>query len=123
MPDNSAQRVAAPIFAAPLFAALGDETRLRLVMQLGDDGPTSITGLTAGGVLSRQAVTKHLGVLQRAGLVRSARLGRENLWHIERQRLAQAQDWLDARSRDWDGRIDRLRVMAEEQLRSSDGIR
>lgn len=123
MPDNSAQRVAAPIFAAPLFATLGDETRLRLVMQLGDHGPSSITGLTAGGALSRQAVTRHLGVLPAAGLVRSARLGHEKPWYLECQRLAQAQDWLEARSRDWDGRIDRLRALAVEQLQSSDNIR
>lgn len=96
-----------------LFAALGDETRLRLVMRLGDNGPSSIAGLTKGGALTRQAVTKHLGVLQKAGLVRCARLGRESVWHLERQRLADAQAWLDTRSREWDDRINRLRVLVE----------
>ena len=113
MPDNPAQHFAAPPFAAPLFAALGDETRLRLVVRLGDDGPNSITGLTKGGALTRQAVTKHLSVLQKAGLVRSTRLGRQTVWRLERQRLTDAQAWLDARSREWDSRIDRLRTLVE----------
>ena len=97
--------------AAPVFAALGDETRLRLVLRLGDEGPGSIASLTRGGALTRQAVTKHLGVLQKAGLVSCARLGRESIWHLERQRLADAQAWLDARSCEWDSRIERLRSL------------
>jgi DNA-binding transcriptional ArsR family regulator len=109
LPDSPAR-----LSAAPLFAALGDETRLRLIMRLGDDGPGSITRLTAGGALTRQAVTRHLGVLQKAGLVRCARQGRESVWHLERQRLTDAQAWLDARSREWDSRIDRLRAMVED---------
>jgi len=113
LPGITAQLASAPLLAVPLFAALGDETRLRLVMRLGDDGPTSITGLTKGGALTRQAVTKHLGVLEKAGLVRCTRLGRESVWHLERQRLAEAQAWLDARSRERDSRIDRLRALVK----------
>ena len=123
LPDNSAQLGAAPLFAARLFAALGDETRLRLLMLLGNNGPSSITGLTKGGVLTRRAVTKHLGVLQKAGLVAVSRLGRESVWHLERQCLAETQAWLDTRSRDWDSRIDRLRALVEEHLQSSDDVR
>ena len=104
---------AAPVFAVPLFAALGDETRLRLAIRLGDGGPSSITGLTRGGALTRQAVTKHLGVLQKAGLVGSTRLGRESLWHLRRPRLAEARARFDARSRDRDHRISRLRAMVD----------
>ena len=104
----------AQLFAAPLFAALGDATRLRLVTQLGEDGPASIAALTKGGGLTRQAVTKHLYVLEKAGLVSCARLGRESLWRLERQRLADARAWLDQRSRDWDARIDRLRAWVED---------
>ncbi|MEQ1508641.1 MAG: metalloregulator ArsR/SmtB family transcription factor, partial [Myxococcota bacterium] len=73
--------------AAPLFAALGDDTRLRLLADLGAGGPQSITRLTAGTTVSRQAVTKHLHVLADAGLVRGVRRGREQLWAVERRRL------------------------------------
>jgi DNA-binding transcriptional ArsR family regulator len=62
--------------SAPIFAALGDETRLRLVFRLCDDGPMSITRLAAGSKVTRQAITKHLRVMEDAGLVRSARRGR-----------------------------------------------
>ena len=112
-PVHAAPVFAAPVFAAPVFAALGDDTRLRLVLRLGDDGPSSIAGLTKGGALTRQAVTKHLRVLEKAGLVRSTRQGRESIWHFKRQRLADAQAWLDARSRGWDNRIDRLQALVE----------
>ena len=99
---------------AALFAALGDETRLRLVGQLGDAGPASIAALTKGGGLTRQAVTKHLYVLEKAGLVTCARLGRESLWRLERQRLDAARAWLEQRSRMWDGKIGRLRALVED---------
>ena len=70
--------------AAPIFAALGDETRLRIVARLSTDGPMSITRLTAGASVTRQAVTKHLQVLAGAGLACSSRSGRERLWELER---------------------------------------
>ena len=72
---------------APVFAALGDETRLRIVSRLVDGRARSITALAAGEPVTRQAITKHLRVLQDAGLVRSERRGREQLWELERARL------------------------------------
>ena len=69
--------------AAPVFAALGDETRLRLVARLSSEGPLSIAQLTRGGQVTRQAVTKHLHVLADAGVARSRRRGRERIWELE----------------------------------------
>lgn len=97
---------------AELFAALGDETRLAVLARLGE-GPASIVRLTEGRTLSRQALTKHLRVLERAGLVSQARVGRESLWSLQRQRLDEAQRYLAAMSRAWDGRLERLKAMVE----------
>ena len=105
MPDNSADN-------ATLFAALGDETRLRLVARLGA-GAESIVSLTRGGDLTRQAVTKHLYVLEKAGLVTCARLGRESVWQLQRQRLDDARNFLELISRQWDERLDRLKTFVE----------
>jgi DNA-binding transcriptional ArsR family regulator len=88
--------------AAPLFAALGDETRLELLVRLCADGPHSITRLGSRLPLSRQAITKHLEVLAHAGLVRSARHGRERLWELEPARLGQARQVLERISQKWD---------------------
>ena len=68
---------------APIFAALGDETRLRIVLRLADEGPQSITRLTEGTAVTRQAITKHLVVLADAGIVRGKKRGREHLWEVE----------------------------------------
>lgn len=100
--------------SAPLFAALGDETRLRVVSRLCEEGPLSITRLTEGSDVSRQAVTKHLQVLASAGLVTSARAGRENVWQLETQRLAEARRLLDLISREWDDTLERLRAFVED---------
>lgn len=100
--------------AAPVFAALGDETRLGLLARLGEGRPLSITALAAGQPMSRQAVTKHLRVLETAGLVRSERAGREQHWELEAQRLEDAKDWLETLSRRWDERLERLRAFVEE---------
>jgi DNA-binding transcriptional ArsR family regulator len=100
--------------AAPLFAALGDETRLRILVRLSSSGPESTAGLCARSPVSRQAVTKHLGVLSEAGLVRSARRGRERIWELEPKRLAEAHAYLDRISRRWDGALDRLKALVEE---------
>ena len=97
---------------ASLFAALGDETRLRLVDRLGTES-ASIASLTRGGDMTRQAVTKHLYVLEKAGLVTCARLGRESLWRLERKRLDDARGFLDLMSRQWDERLNRLRNLVE----------
>jgi DNA-binding transcriptional ArsR family regulator len=100
--------------SAPLFAALGDETRLRVVARLCEEGPLSITRLTEGGEVSRQAVTKHLQVLAQAGLVTSAREGRESVWQLEPDRLTEARRLLELISREWDDTLERLRAFVEE---------
>jgi DNA-binding transcriptional ArsR family regulator len=98
---------------APLFAALGDATRLRLVARLCDKGPQSIARLAAGEEITRQAVTKHLQALEDAGLVASSRAGRERMWEIRAARLAHAQRALAEISAQWDGAISRLRAFVE----------
>ncbi len=87
---------------------------MRLVARLCEDGPVSITGLTSGAGISRQAVTKHLHVLARAGLVRGLREGRERLYEIDPQRLDQARQHLQAISRQWDEALSRLKESLEE---------
>ena len=99
--------------AAPVFAALGDETRLLIVARLCQDGPLSIARLTEGAHISRQGITKHLDALSHAGIVRSERSGRERIWAIETRRLAEAQRYLDQISAKWDAAIERLRVLVE----------
>jgi len=79
---------------ATVFAALGDRTRLRLAARLSDGARLSITKLTTGSAMTRQAVTKHLRVMEHAGLVRSSRQGRENIWRLEDRRLKEAQRYL-----------------------------
>jgi DNA-binding transcriptional ArsR family regulator len=100
--------------AAPVFAALGDETRLALVARLSGFGPLSITRLTSGSEVSRQAVTKHLHVLAAAGLVRDVRRGRERIWEIEPDQIVEARHYLDRISEQWDEALDRLRQLVEE---------
>jgi DNA-binding transcriptional ArsR family regulator len=102
-----------PIGSASLFAALGDETRLRLVSRLCEDGPMSITRLTAGSNVSRQAITKHLRVMDGAGLVHSSRHGRESIWRLDQQRLEQARRYLEVISKQWDDALERLRQFVE----------
>jgi DNA-binding transcriptional ArsR family regulator len=100
--------------AAPIFAALGDETRLGLVQRLGSDGPLSITRLTDGSHLTRQAVTKHLQVLAEAGLVRDEWRGRERLWAFEGEPLSEARRCLEAISSQWDHALARLQALVEK---------
>jgi DNA-binding transcriptional ArsR family regulator len=99
--------------SAPVFAALGDETRLRLVARLSDDGPQSIAALTEGASVTRQAITKHLHVLEGAGLVRGARAGRERVWELEPRRLEEAKRTIEIISKRWDDAIERLRDFVE----------
>jgi DNA-binding transcriptional ArsR family regulator len=103
-----------PKGSARLFAALGDETRLRLVSRICDDGPMSITGLTGGFNVTRQAITKHLRVMKEAGLVRSARRGRESVWQLDQQRLKDARRHLELISNQWDEALGRLRRFVED---------
>ena len=100
--------------SALLFAALGDKTRLRLVSRLCDEGPMSITRLTAGSKVTRQAITKHLRVMQQAGLVHSARHGRESVWQLDQRRLEDARGYLDQISKQWDSALSRLRNFVED---------
>jgi DNA-binding transcriptional ArsR family regulator len=100
--------------AAPLFAALGDETRFQLLVRLSTGGPRSITSLRGRSPVSRQAITKHLLVLSEAGLVRSRRQGRERIWELEPRRLIDAHQYLDRISRQWDDALERLRGFVEE---------
>jgi DNA-binding transcriptional ArsR family regulator len=100
--------------AAPVFSALGDATRLALLDRLAGGGPWSIARLTAGSDVTRQAVTKHLHVLADAGLVRDVRRGRERLWELETDRLADARRTLDELSKRWDEALDRLKRFVEE---------
>ena len=99
---------------APLFAALGDATRLRLVFRLCRDGPLSITKLTASSDVTRQAISKHLRVMAEAGLVRGARHGRESVWQLEPRRLDEARRYLELISEGWDAALGRLRKLVEE---------
>jgi DNA-binding transcriptional ArsR family regulator len=99
---------------APVLAALGDESRLQIVSKLCKGGPLSITKLTEGADISRQAVTKHLLALNRAGLVRSERKGRQRIWELEPTRLDDVRRYLAQISEQWDDAISRLRAVVEE---------
>lgn len=100
--------------AAPVFAALGDEVRLRVVARLSDEGPLSITRLTEKSGVTRQALTKHLRVLEGAGLVKGARSGRESVWELETRRLEEAKRHIEAISSHWDETLGRLKAFVEE---------
>jgi DNA-binding transcriptional ArsR family regulator len=100
--------------AAPVFAALGDATRLRIVDRLCRRGPLPIVRLTEDAAVSRQAVTKHLLALEQAGLVRSARAGRERIWELQTRRLAEVRAYLEQVSTRWDEALERLRQMVED---------
>ncbi len=99
--------------SAAVFAALGDGTRLSLVNRLTGGAPQSITQLTAGTRLTRQAVTKHLRVLEGAGVVRSIRVGRESQFELELKRLAEVRRYLDRVSQQWDDALARLAAHVE----------
>jgi len=99
---------------ALLFAALGDETRLALVTRLGSGQAASITQLAAGSRLTRQAITKHLRVLEQAGFVRCRREGRESLFALDPGPIEQMQDYLGFVSRQWDEALGRLKAFVED---------
>jgi DNA-binding transcriptional ArsR family regulator len=99
--------------AAPIFAALGDQTRLALLTKLSGGSPFSIARLTEGAAVTRQAITKHLRVLQHAGLVRGVRRGRERLFELEPEPLVEAQHALKTISRQWDEALARLKAFVE----------
>jgi DNA-binding transcriptional ArsR family regulator len=99
--------------SAILFAALGDQKRLWLVSRLCHGGPSSITRLATGARITRQAVTKHLRLMEEAGLVRSSRHGRERVWQLEQRRLEEARRYLNQISAQWDEALERLRAFVE----------
>ena len=98
--------------SAPVFAALGDETRLQIVARLCAEGPLSITRLSEGAV-TRQAITKHLNALSSAGLARNVRTGREQIWELETRKLEMARRCLDHISDQWDVALGRLKALVE----------
>jgi DNA-binding transcriptional ArsR family regulator len=98
---------------APVFAALGDETRLALVAELSGGQPRSIAQLTEGSQLTRQAITKHLRVLQRARIVRNVRTGRENRFEFVSEPLDEIRKYLERVSEQWDQALSRLKTFVE----------
>ena len=106
--------IAAQKGLAPIFAALGDETRLRLVAVLCVGGAVSIAQLTGTTDLTRQAVTRHLHVLADAGLVQHVKVGRERLWQFEPQQLEEARRSLDLIAQQWDQALQRLKFAVEQ---------
>ncbi|HUB79860.1 MAG TPA: metalloregulator ArsR/SmtB family transcription factor [Bryobacteraceae bacterium] len=99
---------------ARVFAALGDPTRLRIVVRLARGEPLSITELASGTEVTRQAVTKHLHVLAAAGVASSARKGREERWSLDQKQLVQARQFLDRIAQQWDDRLASLKAFVED---------
>jgi DNA-binding transcriptional ArsR family regulator len=99
---------------AAIFAALGDETRLSLIGTLSGGQPQSISRLAQGSQLTRQAITKHLRVLEGAGMVQSVRTGRENLFELRPKPLKDAQAYLARVSNQWDDALTRLKSFVEK---------
>jgi len=106
-------RLPNPRLKAQIFAALGDETRLQLVVRLSDGQLHSIAQLTADSSLTRQAVTKHLHVLERAKIVHSRRSGRESLFELNPQPLIDLKQYLEVVSERWDQALSRLKLFVE----------
>jgi DNA-binding transcriptional ArsR family regulator len=100
--------------SASIFAALGDETRMRIIAVLCAGGALSITQLTDGTDITRQAVTKHLQVLADAGLVHDVKIGRERRWEFEPTELETARQALDQIAQQWDHALARLKALVEE---------
>ena len=99
---------------APVFAALGDETRLALVAKLSGGQPCSISHLTKGSKLTRQAITKHLRVLESVGVVHSVHAGRESLFEFVRTPIEEMREYLDFVSEQWDQALVRLKSFIED---------
>jgi len=112
-PATGALKHSAVRSAAPVFAALGDETRLRIIAVLCAGGALSITQLTTGTHITRQAVTKHLHVLARAGMVHHVKAGRERLWQFEPARLTEARRSLEIIGQQWDYALKKLKLAVE----------
>lgn len=104
-----------PTETAPLFAALGDATRLGILARLCHRGPLSIAELTRDTGVTRQAISKHLRALERAGLARGLRVGRTHVFRIEPRRLGEMRQYLDQISARWDAALERLRLFVESE--------
>lgn len=100
---------------AALFAALGDETRLRLVERLSAGEALSISRLAEGETVTRQAVTRHLEVLEEAGLIHGEKVGRERVWEIDPRGFTEAEEALARIRTEWARRLSRLKAMVEER--------
>ena len=111
---RSSHAAAKPQARVPVFAALGDETRLALVAKLCGGRPYSISQLTQGSKLTRQAITKHLRVLESVGIVRSVRTGRENRFEFNPRPIEGIREYLDFVSQQWDGALSRLKSFVED---------
>jgi DNA-binding transcriptional ArsR family regulator len=107
--------VGAIVKVLPALSALGDESRLQLVIKLCRNGPQSIARLTEGAGISRQGVTKHLHALHEAGLVRRERSGREQIWRLEPKRLDEVRRYLAQISQQWDDALERLKAAVEKE--------
>jgi DNA-binding transcriptional ArsR family regulator len=114
MSPRRRSNVAATRRASIVFAALGDETRLSLVVRLSSGEPYSISQLTEGSRLSRQAMTKHLRVLERAGIVHGARAGRESRFAFDPGSLEPVKKYIDLVSEQWDESLSRLKSFVED---------
>jgi DNA-binding transcriptional ArsR family regulator len=112
MSNVRASRANAPA-PASIFAALGDRTRLSLIHRLSDGRPRSIANLSTDAAITRQAVTKHLNVLEEAGLVASSRIGRESRYEFRPQAIEEIRAYLDEVSRQWDDALGRLKSFVE----------
>jgi DNA-binding transcriptional ArsR family regulator len=106
--------IAAPRRASLVFAALGDQTRLTLVARLSGGQAHSISELTQGSRLTRQAMTKHLRVLERAGIVHAARSGRESRFAFDPGSLEPVKKYIDLLSEQWDESLSRLKSFVED---------
>ena len=114
MSRNRSSAVSRTRARAPVFAALGDETRLTLVVRLSAGQPQSISQLTEGTRLTRQAVTKHLRVLESAGIVHNIRNGRESRFEFNPQPIAAMKEYLESVSAQWDRALSRLKSFVED---------
>jgi DNA-binding transcriptional ArsR family regulator len=99
---------------ASVFAALGDETRLALIGKLSNGAPQSISRLAKGSTLTRQAITKHLRVLEGAGVVHSVRVGRESRFEFKPEPLKELQSYLERVSDQWERALARLKSFVED---------
>ena len=100
--------------AAPVFAALGDTTRLGLLGRLSAEGPLSISHLSAGTGVTRQAITRHLDALEKVGLVRDDWRGRERVFSLDAKRLEIARQYLDHVATQWNAAAARLKAFVED---------